>query len=134
MQESFLSFPQVTKSLQAGRVVTIYVSKYRYVLAMVLQVATKLQIAAKLTVLLLCGAEDVEETVAQSLVDATEAEMLKVHIFDCFKELYLPDPPLKHVVVDISSVLFVNITDHVIKVDPLKVINDYKKRQIPRFR
>lgn len=134
MQESFLSFPQVTRTLQAGRVVTIYISKYRYVLAMVVQVATKLQIAAKLTVLLLCSAEDEEEAVAQSLVDVSETKMKTVHIFDGFKDVYLPDPPLKHAVVDISSVLLINITDQVIKTDPVNVLNDYRKRQNPRFR
>lgn len=132
LQEPFLSFPQVMKALQPGRVVTIYVSKYRYVLAMVL--ATRMQISAKLTVLLLCGAEDEEEAIAQSLVDVTETEMKSVHVYDCFDELHLPDPPLKHVVVDIPSMLLINITEEVIKIDPLKVINDYRKRQIPRFR
>lgn len=134
MQEPFLSFPQVVKTLQPGRVVTIYISKYRYVLAMVLQLATRMQISAKLTVLLLCGAEDKEEAVAQSLVDVTETEMKRVHVYDCFNELHLPDPPLKHAIVDIPSVLLINITEEVIKIDPLKVMTDYKKLQLPRFR
>ena len=129
VQESYLSFPQVAKALQPGRVVTVYISKYGYALAVVLQLAP-----AKLTVLLLCNAEDEEEAVVQSLIDATEIEMKVVHVHHCFDKLHLPDPPLKHAVVVIPSLLLINITQNMIKIDSLQVINDYKRRQIPRFR
>jgi hypothetical protein len=96
--------------------------------------ATRMQISSKVTVLLLCHEGDEEEAVAQSLVDAAEEEMIGVHAYRSFTELYLPDPPLKHAVVDIPSMLLMNITQEAVKIDPLKVIDDFKKRQIPRFR
>lgn len=101
---------------------------------MVLQVDTKVQIATKLTVMLLCSEEDEEQAIAQSLMDISETKMRNVHVFDSFNGLYLPDLPLKHAVVDISCVLLINITTEVVKIDPLKIINDYRRRQHPRFR
>lgn len=123
------SFPQVAKALQAGRVVTIYVSKYGYMLAIVLKLAP-----AKLTVLLLCDVWDEEESIAQNLIDDTEKDMKQVHVHRLFDELHLPDPPLKHAVVDIPSLLLINITEKIMKIDSMQVINDYKKRQISRFK
>lgn len=118
----------MVKSLQPGRVITIYVSKYRHALALVLRVASKM------TVLLLCSSEDEEQVLVQSLIDVTEEKMKNVHIVYPFKEVYLPDPPLKHAVVEVSSLLLINITDEVIKIDPLQIISDYQRRQLPSFR
>ena len=120
------------KTLQPGRIVTVYLSQYKYVLALILNITLKIP-QPLVTVLLLCNLGDEDELSAQRLVDVTEQKMKGVHIFHEFKELFLPDPPLQHAVVKMSGILLINITENLIKIDPLKIINDYNKRQIPRF-
>lgn len=134
MQALLLSFPQALKTLLSGRVLTIYVSKYKHLLAVVLQRTQKKSSELLLTVLLLCNKDDDDQTSAQNLVDKTIEDMKHVQVFERLKDLYLPDPPLKHAVVDIPGQLLVNITSKVIKIDPLMIIDDYKKRQMARFR
>lgn len=120
------------KTLQPGRIVTVYLSQYKYVLALILKITLKIP-QPLVTVLLLCNLGDEDESSAQRLVDVTEHNMKDVHIFHEFKELFLPDPPLQHAVVKMSGLLLINITEHLVKTDTLKIINDYSKRQIPRF-
>ena len=120
---------QGVKLLQPGRVVVLYISKYRHILAMVLEV-----VATRIKVLFLCSSEDDEHTNMESLVVESECKMKEVHIFDGFKELHLPNPPLKHAIVTVSSLLLIDITEEIIKVDPKMVISDHERRQIPRFR
>ena len=120
-------FPQKAKLLQPGRVITIYIAKYKFVLAMVLKVS------AKMTVFLLCNSDDDQQIAMQTLVDETEENLKTTSIFHKFERPNLPDPPLKHAIVEVSGLLLVNITEEVIKVDPLKIIGDYQRRQLPRF-
>ena len=120
-------FPQKAKFLQPGRVITIYVAKYKFVLAMVLKVS------AKMTVFLLCSSEDDQQITMQTLVNETEESLKTTCIFHKFERPNLPDPPLKHTIVEVSGLLLVNITEEVIKVDPLNIIGDYQRRQLPRF-
>ncbi len=86
-----------------------------------------------MTVLLLCDEGDDGEDSIQMLIDVTKEHLNKVQIFECLKGLYFPDSPLKHAVVNIPFQFLIDITDEIIKIDPCKIIDDYKKRQIPRF-
>ena len=126
-----LASPQVAKALVPGRVVTLYLSSYRYTLAVILELNTR-NSASPYTVLTLCKEMDESEQAAKLLVDPSSLSV--VTPYKAMTELFHPDGVVKHTVVDISGQLIVNITDVVLSVEPLKMIDDYKKRQIPRFR
>ena len=120
--------PHVMKSLQPGRVILIYIFKYKYIPAIVLKISN-----LWLTVLLLCNQGDDSESAFHELIKETERELKRVQIYECLKELFIPDPPLKHVVVDIPLQFLIDITDEIIKIEASKIIDDYRKRQLPRF-
>ena len=129
-----MEFPQVMKSLGPGRVVTIYLSKSLYTLALVVQMASKNVARPGLVVLMLCNEADEDESIAQELIEQSAKDMKMVQQYQPLKELYLPESPIKHAVVNIPFEVIFNIADHVLEVDCTKIVNDYKKRQIPRFR
>lgn len=134
MQARFVAFPQVRKSLIPGRVVTLRVPKYHYTLALVLQISSKHVNKPGLAVFMLCDEVYVDESIAQGLIDQSAKDLQMVQCYRPFKELYLPESPINHTVVNIPYEAIFNITDRVLEVDSTKIINDYKKRQIPRFR
>lgn len=121
------------KSLLPGRIITIYISKYKFVLAILLKVLPKKKQELWFTVFVLCSSADDNEVKIQNLVETTTKNMSGTRIYECLEELHLPDPPLKHAVVDIPGQLLVNVTEEVFKIDPSVVINDYKRRQMARF-
>ena len=126
-----LGSPQVAKALVPGRVVTLYLNSYKYTLAVILELNTRSP-ATPFTVLTLCKEKDEPEEAAKALVESANLSVVK----PCqpMTELFHPDGVVKHTVVDISGQLIVNITDVVLTVEPSRMIDDYKKRQIPRFR
>ena len=128
-----LSSPQVSKTLTPGRVLTIYLTKYKYLLAVVLKVMPRKGQDVNISVLFLCDAEDDKEAAAHGLVATTVEYLQDVHMFDPLRELYLPHPPAKHAVVEIPSQLVVSVTEEVMKVEERKISSDYNNRQIPRF-
>ena len=119
----------MVKSLQPGRIVVIYIFKYKYVPALILKMSSQW-----LTVFLLCNEGDDSEDSIQNLVDVTEIELNKVNIFERFEEVHFPCPPLKHAIVNIPLKFLIDVTDEIVKIDSSKIIDDYKKRQLPRFR
>eukprot|EP00731_Ephydatia_muelleri_P024167 Em0016g438a len=131
MQHLLLGSPQVAKALVPGRVVTLYLNSYKYTLAVILELNTRSP-ATPFTVLTLCKEIDEPEEAAKALVESGNLSVVK----PCqpMTELFHPDGVVKHTVVDISGQLIVNITDVVLTVEPSRMIDDYKKRQIPRFR
>lgn len=131
MQKWLLLSPQTLKILVPGRIITLYVCKYKYLSAAVLAVVKRVE-EIYLTVLLLCDVNDVEEEITD-LINVTENYLCNVHVFEPFKNFYYPELTSKHAVVDISGRLIANVTEEIIKIDPEKIIKDYKQRQIPRF-
>ena len=119
------------KSLIPGRVVALYLSSYRYTLAVILELNTRSS-ASPFTVLTLCKEADESTEAAKVLVGANSLSSVKP--YEAMTELFHPDGVVKHTVVDISGQLIVNISGAVLSVEPSKMIDDYKKRQIPRFR
>ena len=130
-QHVLLGSPQATKALVPGRVVTLYLNSYKYTLAVILDLNTRSP-ATPFTVLTLCKEKDEPEEAAKALVEPGNLSIVKP--CQAMSELFHPDGMVKHTVVDISGQLIVSITDVVLCVEPSKMIDDYKKRQIPRFR
>ena len=114
----------------------MYTSAYGHSLAVILQqhtTATAGKSASKsFTVLMLCNSGDEMEEKAKSLVESTSHAT--VAPYRALGGLFIPDGEVKHAVVTLDGQLVFNITEEVLKVEPKKIIDDYIKRQIPRFR
>ena len=122
-----LSTVQVLKALSPGRVVTIFTAKYHYSLAVILQQTHK-TVDRSFTVLMLCNSGDETKDVANSL-----DQYKGVTPYKPLTELFHPEGVVKHAVVDINGQRIVNITQEVLSVEPARIIEDYTRRQIPRF-
>ena len=130
LQTILLSTVQVLKALSPGRVVTISTAKYHYSLAVILQQIHK-TVGRSFTVLTLCNSGDETKDVANSLVNVDQYK--GVTPYKPLTELFHPDGVVKHAVVDINGQCIVNITQEVLSVEPARIIEDYNRRQIPRF-
>ena len=130
LQTILLSTVQVLKALCPGRVVTIFTTKYHYSLAVILQQGHK-TVDRSFTVLMLCNSGDETKDVANSLVNVDQYK--GVTPYKPLTELFHPDGVVKHAVVDINGQRIVNITQKVLSVEPARIIEDYNRRQIPRF-
>ena len=124
-----MSLSQARKVLTPGRVLTLLLTDYQYTLATVVQTSAK-----GVTVFMLCEEMYESECSAQQLVEQSARDLHLVRGYQPFQELHLPEYPVKHLVVNIPFEVVFNITHHVLDIEPTKIINDYKKRQIPRFR
>ena len=80
---------------------------------------------------MLCNSGDETKDVANSLVNVDQYK--GVTPYKPFTELFHPDGVVKHAVVDINGQRIVNITQKVLSVEPARIIEDYNRRQIPRF-
>ena len=125
--------PNALKALSPGRVVTIYTPAYHYSLAIILQQnISKSSSTKSLTVFMLCNSGDESEEKAKSLVDSTSCD--EVTPYKALGSIFIPQGEVKHTVVTLDGKLVVNITEESVNVEPRKIIDDYNKRQIPRFR
>jgi len=134
MQERLLSLPSVRKYLVAGRVVVLNLSHWHHCLALLLSTNSRSNMKSGMSVLILCVAPYQEEAAARELVEESEKEMAEVRMFVPMKELYFPEPPIRHAVVSIPEELIHSITHHQLEVDAIAIMKDYNKRQIPRFK
>ena len=114
--------------------VTLYTNAYHYSLAVVLQQHSSKTTPRSFTVLLLCKAGDDTEERVKSLVDVTQKQYEMVTPYVPLNELFTPDGEVRHAVVTVDGQLVFNITEEVVSVDPKKIVDDYSRRQIPRFR
>lgn len=119
------------KALSPGRVVVIDSPVYQYCLAVVLQQNTK-KANKMFTVLMLCNAGQESEDIAPTLVDVEQYKV--VTPYQKMGELFHPDGTVQHVVVEVDGQMIVGVCQETLKVEPSKIIEDYRKRQIPRFR
>ena len=132
MKAYLLTHPNALKALSPGRVVTVYTTAYHYGLAVVLQQHSSKSSTRSFTVLMLCNSGDEQEEKAKALVNSTSHE--PVTPYRALGELFMPAGAVKHAVVTVDGQLVFNITEEVVDVESKKIIDDYNKRQIPRFR
>ena len=134
MKTFLLAHPNALKVLSPGRVVTLHTSAYHYSLAVVLQQHTSKSASKSFTVLMLCNSGDESEERAKLLVETSQVEGQIVTPYRPLDGLFTPDGEVGHAVVTLDGHLVFNITEEVVNVEPKKIIDDYSKRQIPRFR
>ena len=130
LQTFLLSTVHVLKALSPGRVITIFTTKYHYSLAVILQQSHK-TLERSFTVLMLCNSGDEAKDVANSLVSIDQCK--GVTPYKPLTELFHPEGVVKHAVVEVNGQLIVNIIQEVLSVEPARIIEDYNRRQIPRF-
>ena len=112
----------------------MYTNAYHYSLAVILQQHSSKSTARSFTVLMLCNSGDDSEKKAKSLIDSSLIEYQTVTPYKALSGLFTPDGEVKHAVVTLDGQLVFNITEEVVNIEPKKIIDDYDKRQIPRFR
>jgi len=132
-----LSHPVPGKALSAGRVVVVNFKGLVNVLGMILTVDLKSK--QRSFQMLLLSPQHAQELGGGSLTDKTEYGVKDTR-HDMFlglaqQEIKQTDlVSTEHAVVTIFDHNIINITTKIIKVEADKIINDIKKREIPRFR
>lgn len=84
------------------------------------------------TLLMLCNCGDELEEAAKSLVDMRQYKAVRP--YQPMKDLFHPEGVVKHAVVEVDGWLIMYICEEVIKIEANRIMEDYQKRQIPRFR
>ena len=125
LQRSLLSSVAVQKSLSPGRLIVVFTPRYHYSLAVLLQNKNH-----TFTILMLCNHGDDKEDSASSLVNF---DLNTVRRYEPVRELFTPEGEVKHTVVEIKRELLVGVANKELRVEPNKIISDYKERQLPRF-
>ena len=133
-----LTHPNPLKALSPGRVVTVHTAAYGHALAVVLQQHAG-RSTRSFTVLTLCESGDEWEERSGFVVGDTSSRgsggaAAVVGQYRAMSGLFAPGGEVRHTVVDIDGQSIHNITEEVVDVEAKKIIDDYNKRQIPRFR
>ncbi|KAK2149228.1 hypothetical protein NP493_3034g00010 [Ridgeia piscesae] len=118
-----MSHPQTLKALCPGRVVLTDISDHHNVLAVVLQTGRD----RTYTVLAVCSQGASTDQASDQCDTSTPRPLLA-------NQLYLPDGACGHCIVTLTASHITSVTTSTVKVNSDKIINDYNKRQQPRFR
>ena len=109
----------------------IHTNSWKYSVAVVLQQHTN-KGAKAFTVLTICNeGEEVEQT-SRNLVNVEQYKTVRPH--QPMEELFCPNDVVKHTGVEIDGQLIVHICDEVLNIEVNRIMEDYQRRQIPRFR
>ncbi|XP_062604203.1 superkiller complex protein 2-like [Saccostrea cucullata] len=127
LQEVVLSHPAAIKALTAGRIVVISNSFHSNQLGIVLN-STMAANERVFTCLLLC---DKNNPVKSKTEEKTENDKVSP-VIDT--DLYLPEAPVGHEMVQVKAKDISKVTVKSIRVEANKIIDDIKKRQMPRFK
>ena len=116
------------KALSSGRVVVIGNQDHRNAVGVVLSSSTASKERTFKT-LVLCNPSD-DTTTAKN-----DDQAKKLHVEPLQKKpLFRPDGPCGHIVLDLLGEDIAMVTTMTIKIASDRIIDDFKKRQIPRFR
>lgn len=141
LQSKMMNSPQASKFLSPGRVVVISSRDHKNALAIILQLSTShthlipvSNPSKHYTVIILSdNMQNVKATVEKP--DDRKSDILATPAAMTGRmPLFRPEGLAGHVVVNVKVVEIAVITYHVINVNANRVIDDYKKRQQPRFR
>lgn len=134
-----MSHPQTVKALASGRVLIIQngARQQQQQLGLLLKVVTNSKNEKKFTTLLLT-----QKTCEEMQNEVTHSKQTgEAHIMDHFNvdliseaDLFLPEDGCSHTVVDLVPDNIIGVTEKTIKVAADKVIDDFNKRKMPRFR
>lgn len=120
------------KALSAGRVVTVYSTLYGFCLGIILQQNSTTKAEKAFSVFVLCDS-DIRDEEATSLLFSPAASDA-VQAYKPLVNLFHPDGLVSSTVVELSGYSLVNITNIILKVDSKIILEDFRRRMIPRFR
>ncbi|XP_072890914.1 superkiller complex protein 2 [Hemitrygon akajei] len=132
LQKKVMESTSGVKALSAGRVVVVKNQQHRNALGVILQVSGDSS-NRSFTTLVLCdsrGGEEQEEE-REGGVDSSTAPTPDQLLAN---KLFLPEGPCGHTVVKLSLADISSITVKTLRINTDKIIDDFKKRQVPRFR
>ena len=132
LQAIFFSSPHTWKALSAGRVVTVCCPRYGYSLAVALQLSSSAKQERTFSLLMLCESDIDDEVSTRLLFPADSLD--SVGHYKTFNEVYSPSGVLSHTVVEVPVSVLVNITATVLKIEAKAILEEFKRRLIPRFR
>ncbi|MGH0148881.1 UNVERIFIED_CONTAM: hypothetical protein FKN15_049128 [Acipenser sinensis] len=116
------------KALSAGRVVLVTNSLHSNALGLILQVSSD-AMSRTFTTLVLCERQKEEERpgAQRGAETPTPEELLSTRVF-------LPDGPCSHTVEKLKAEDISSITVKTLRINAERIIDDYNKRQMPRFK
>ena len=121
------------KDLTPGRVIVVNSKDHLNMFGIVL--TSKSLRKETYTVLVICDEKDSVWTESQTASFPQEdLEMIVVEPYVKHPVIFCPQRPCGHKVIDVVEKDIVAVTEKKIRVESEAVINDYKKRQMPRFR
>ncbi|KAI5087367.1 helicase SKI2W isoform X1 [Silurus meridionalis] len=125
LQQAVMESVNGIKALSVGRVVVVNNAQHFNALAVLLQVSTD-SVNRTFTALIICekGNEEAAENVPNNRA--------LTHLHNT--SLFIPEGPCSHTVQKLKSQEISAITMKTLKVIPERIIDNYKKRQQPRFR
>ncbi|XP_069775689.1 superkiller complex protein 2 isoform X2 [Narcine bancroftii] len=124
LQKKILESMAGMKALSPGRVVVVKTQRHRNALGVILQVSG----GRSFTTLVLCEARQGEEEEVQETSAAPTPQQLLTH------KLFLPEGPCGHTVEQLGPEDLGSVTVKTLRINTDRIIDDFKKRQIPRFR
>ena len=135
-QKVVLSHPQAIKALGAGRVVVIDTEKHKNTLGVVLQTGTATAKTRKFTTLVLCEQKPNMENGPYSDLGSSEADKQDLTLPRpvTVTNLFHPEGPCGHEMLELIADNISVITVKTLKIAGDKIVDECKKRQIPRFR
>uniref|UniRef100_UPI00398EBB74 superkiller complex protein 2-like n=1 Tax=Pristiophorus japonicus TaxID=55135 RepID=UPI00398EBB74 len=128
LQKMIMESTNGFKALSVGRVLVVKTQRHRNALGVILQVSTDSS-SRTFTTLVLCESrpDKAEKGVEDPPVAPTPDELLT-------NKLFLPEGPCGHTVEKLSAMDIGRVTGRSLRINADKIIDDFKKRQIPRFR
>ncbi|WAR31042.1 SKIV2-like protein [Mya arenaria] len=145
LQSIILSHPAAIKALSPGRVVIVNTPTCSHVLGVVLKTGTTgANNERTFTVLVICDKNSNDASAKNSLSNFDSKNRNGVISDQSFssdlvtpvlkKRLFQPEGACWHEIVQCRCENIVTVTTKTIRLDPEKIINDVKKREIPRFK
>lgn len=137
LQKVILTHPQAIKALSPGRVVVIDNHHYRNTLAFVLKADTSSRSGKRYVVLIMCEQkQEWPELQAANSSDSLHSNADNEYLMPrpYASELFRPEGVCGHEVITVSSDDISCVTTTSSKIAADKILDDFKKRQIPRFK
>ena len=131
-----LSHPQAIKALGTGRIVVVDTEKHRNALGVILQTGPATAKTRTFNTLVLCEQKSNDENVPGGDADFSEVEKEDFSLPRPVTEtkLFHPEGPCGHEMLELVTNNISVITTKTLKIAGDKIVDECKKRQIPRFR
>ncbi|XP_020373916.1 helicase SKI2W [Rhincodon typus] len=128
LQKSIMESTSAVKTLSVGRVLVVKNQRHKNALGVILQVCTDSSNRSFTTLVL---SESRQEETGK---DVEESPVAPTPDYLLANKLFFPEGPCGHVVEKLTAKDIGSITVKTLRINADKIIDDYKKRQIPRFR